>query len=158
MSADLASADGALRLRATASAVAFPGYLAAYFDPAALSMAGAGAAGDQETAAGEAVAEPAAEEGEEGEGELEAGTGARAAARRAQQEAARAAAAAALAAIRQGQAVEVANAAASEHETRPPPRYTEGAWPGREPAHGRLPACLPAVQAFMQALRRGSLA
>lgn len=119
MAADLASEDDGLQLRATASASAFPGFLAAYFDPAAISAAADG--GKAEDEAGAAQAE------EEGEGEGEGEGAAVSSRRRAQQEAARAAAVAGLAAIRRGQEVGVSEAAASEHETRPPARYTEGA-------------------------------
>ncbi|EFN55927.1 hypothetical protein CHLNCDRAFT_145197 [Chlorella variabilis] len=118
VAADLASEDDGLQLRATASASAFPGFLAAYFDPAAISAAADG--GKAEDEAGAAQAE------EEGEGEGEGEGAAVSSRRRAQQEAARAAAVAGLAAIRRGQEVGVSEAAASEHETRPPARYTEG--------------------------------
>ncbi|KAL4451972.1 hypothetical protein ABPG75_007634 [Micractinium tetrahymenae] len=124
MSAELGSADGSLRLRASASSVAFQGFLAAYFDPAAVRAPAAAdqAAEQQQQQEQEQAAAAAAADGsgEDEEAEAELGFGRR------QQEAARAAAAAALAALQQGQAVAVQSAAASRHETRPPPRYTEG--------------------------------
>jgi DNA topoisomerase-1 len=120
VAADLVSDDGSLQLRATASNVAFPGFLAAYFDPSVISMAGAAgaAAGDGDDAQQLHQLEEDVEEG--GAPDTYSSS------KRQQQEQARAAAAAALAAIQRGQAVGVLNAAASEHETRPPPRFTEG--------------------------------
>jgi DNA topoisomerase IA len=108
--AELASEDGTLRLRTSASALSFPGYTAAYFDPAAVTHAEEGAA--------------AVEQQEEAELEAEGLSGG-AAKRHATQEAARAAVAA-LAGLRQGAAVSLSGAAAEEHETRPPLRFTEG--------------------------------
>ncbi|KAL4422983.1 hypothetical protein ABPG77_005463 [Micractinium sp. CCAP 211/92] len=122
VSAELGSADGSLRLRASASSVAFPGFLAAYFDPAAVSSgAHAGADQQQQEQAAAAAAGEGQRGSEEDEAEAELGFS-----RRQQQDAARAAAAAGLAALQRGQAVAVHSAAATEHETRPPPRYTEG--------------------------------
>lgn len=134
VSAELGSADGSLRLRASASHVAFPGFLAAYFDPAAVtSGAPAGAdqaALEQQPEQAAAAAAGAAQGGsEDEEAEVELGFS-----KRQQQEAARAAAAAGLAALQRGQAVAVHSAAATQHETRPPPRYTEG-----EPCPPRTP-------------------
>ena len=123
LAAELASDDGSLRLRATASSVAFQGYLAAYFDSAALQEYEEGAA--VAAAAAETLeAEDEAWLNESGEG----GESGRAAAlsRRQQQDAARAAAAAALGELRRGDAVTLSAVGASQHETRPPARYTEG--------------------------------
>jgi DNA topoisomerase-1 len=117
LSADLASPDGALVLRATASTVAFPGYLAAYFDPAAVGPAEAADDAAPSSEAGGAV--------EEG-GEEEGGAAAASPTKHAQQEAARAAAAAALASVQRGAAADVGGVEATAHETRPPPRFTEG--------------------------------
>lgn len=129
VSAELGSADGSLRLRASASSVAFPGFLAAYFDPAAVSSgAHAGADQQQQEQAAAAAAGEGQRGSEEDEAEAELGFS-----RRQQQDAARAAAAAGLAALQRGQAVAVHSAAATEHETRPPPRYTEGAVPSGLP-------------------------
>ena len=123
VAADLVSGDGSLQLRATASNVAFPGFLAAYFDPSVISMAGAAgaAAGEGEEAEQLQQEDDDVEEGAEG-----GAPDSYSSSKRQQQERARAAAAAALAAIQRGQAVGVLNAGASEHETRPPPRFTEG--------------------------------
>ena len=121
VAAELGSACEHLRLRANASAVAFPGFLAAYFDPAAVSGGAADGGSSGAAAAGLGEHEPASEAEGDAEGAAAYGS------RQQQQEAARAAAAAALAAIQRGQLVDVLNAAASEHETRPPSRYTEGA-------------------------------
>jgi DNA topoisomerase-1 len=123
VAADLVSGDGSLQLRATASNVAFPGFLAAYFDPSVISMAGAGAAAREGDDAEQLHQQEDIEEGAEG-----GAPDSYSSSKRQQQEQARAraAAAAALAAIQRGQAVGVLNAAASEHETRPPPRFTEG--------------------------------
>ncbi|PSC70801.1 DNA topoisomerase I [Micractinium conductrix] len=120
VAAELGSACEHLRLRANASAVAFPGFLAAYFDPAAVSGGAADGGSSGAAAAGLGEHEPASEAEGDAEGAAAYGS------RQQQQEAARAAAAAALAAIQRGQLVDVLNAAASEHETRPPSRYTEG--------------------------------
>lgn len=120
MAAELASADGTLGLRCSASCVDTPGFLAAYFDPAAITGGEAAAA-----EGGAAAAEAELQEEALALEEEEAGTAA--AQRRLQQEAARAAAAAALAAMRQGDKVKLLHAEALEHETRPPPRYNEGA-------------------------------
>ena len=124
LAAELASDDGSLRLRATASSVAFQGYLAAYFDSAALQEYEEGAAVAAAAAAETLEAEDEAWLNESGEG----GESGRAAAlsRRQQQDAARAAAAAALGELRRGDAVTLSAVGASQHETRPPARYTEG--------------------------------
>ncbi len=118
---DLATPDGRLRMRSNASSVASPGFLTAYFDPSVITGEEGGSAG---LAAGEAEEEALAlEELEEDEG-----LGSTALRRRAQQEAERAAAADALAALQKGDQLSVVTAEALEHETRPPPRYTEGGW------------------------------
>ncbi|PRW57014.1 DNA topoisomerase I [Chlorella sorokiniana] len=116
---DLAAQDatGQLRMRSNASCVASPGFLSAYFDPAVITGEEGSAA---RLAAGEAEEEALALLVED------EGFGSSALQRRAQQEAERVAAAAALAALKKGDRLTVVTAAALEHETRPPPRYTEG--------------------------------
>lgn len=120
---DLASQDGSLRMRSNASCVTSPGFLSAYFDPAVVTGEEPGSAG---LAAGEAEEEALALE------ELGADEGLDGSAlqRRAQQEAERVAAAAALASLQKGDSLSIVTAGALEHETRPPPRYTEGGWRG----------------------------
>lgn len=122
MAVDLAAEDGRLRMRSNASCVASPGFLAAYFDPAVITGEEGGGA---RLAAGEAEEEALALEELVEDGE---GLGSSSLLRRAQQEAERVAAAAALAALQKGDQLSVVTAEALEHETRPPPRYTEGRW------------------------------
>lgn len=119
VAADLADESGSLRLRATASAIAFPGYLAALSDPRSSFAAGV-AAEEEDAKQGGAPAE-GTEEGDVGDGSA----GGSPDVWLAQQEAARALAAA-LATFQQGQAVALCNAAVAPHETRPPARFTEG--------------------------------
>lgn len=117
---DFASADGTLGLRASATTVAFPGYLAVYSDPGAAAAAAAEADGEDGLGAGAAGA-PADSSGGAGEGEGEGEATPQSAAA-----AAAAAMAAALRALSKGDAVRVAGVDELGHETRPPGRFTEG--------------------------------
>lgn len=113
---DFASADGTLGLRASATTVAFPGYLAVYSDPGAAAAAAAEADGEDGLGAGAAAAPADSSGAGEEEGEATPQSAAAAAA----------AASAALRALSKGDAVCVAGVDELGHETRPPGRFTEG--------------------------------
>lgn len=103
--ADFASEDGSLTLRATASYTLFPGYLAAY----GMSNSAAAGGGRLNREEGDETSDGIAEAAARGKGFF------------AGEEAAEA-----LGRLAQGQDGAVHNPEASEHETRPPGRFTEG--------------------------------